>query len=82
MKKSLIIVCTCLVVAVVAVCILLVVTSSLLGFSSVLRWTHSVQYLMDIALLVLVACLEAQFDSFNALRQELKKLKRERKAQQ
>ncbi len=64
-----------------AVCILLIVTNSLLGFSSVLRRTHSVQYLMDIALLVLVACLEAQFDSFNALRQELKKLKQERKAE-
>ena len=63
-----------------AVCVLLMVTNSLLGFSSALRWTHSVQYLMDIALLMLVACLEAQFDSFNALRQELKKLNRERKA--
>ena len=63
-----------------AVCILLIVTNSLLGFSSALRLTHSVQYLMDTALLVLVACLEAQFDSFNALRQELKKLKQERKA--
>lgn len=62
-----------------AVCILLIVTNSLLGFSSVLRGAHSVQYLMDIALLMLVACLEAQFDSFNALRQELKKLKQERK---
>ena len=64
-----------------AVCILLIVTNSLLGFSSALRWTHSVQYLMDIALLMLVACLEAQFDSFNVLRQELKKLKQERKAE-
>ena len=63
-----------------AVCILLMVTNSMLGFSSILRWTHSVQYLMDIALLVLVACLEAQFDSFNALRQELRKMKQERKA--
>lgn len=63
-----------------AVCVLMMVTNSMLGFSTVLRWTHSVQYLMDIALLVLVACLEAQFDSFNALRQELKKLKRERRA--
>ncbi|MBR3743236.1 MAG: hypothetical protein IKN04_22745 [Clostridia bacterium] len=62
------------------VCILLIVTNSLLGFSSALRWTHSVQYLMDVLLLVLVACLEAQFDSFNALRQELKKLNQERKA--
>ena len=64
-----------------AVCVLLIVTNSLLGFSSALRWTHSVQYLMDIALLMLVACLEAQFDSFNVLRQELKKLKQERKAE-
>ena len=63
-----------------AVCLLLMTTNSLLGFSSALRWTHSVQYLMDIALLVLVACLEAQFDSFNALRQELRKMKQERKA--
>ncbi len=63
-----------------AVCLLLMVTNSLLGFSSVLRWTRSVQYLMDIALLVLVACLEAQFDSFNALRQELKKLKQQKEA--
>ena len=64
-----------------AVCILLVVTSSMFGYSSALSRTHSVQYVMDIALLVLVACLEAQFDSFNALRQELKKLKREGKTE-
>lgn len=63
-----------------AVCLLLVTTNSLLGFSSVLRLTHSVQYLMDIALLVLAACLEAQFDSFNTLRQELRKLNKERRA--
>ena len=61
------------------VCILLMATNSLLGFSSALRWTHSVQYLMDIVLLVLVACLEAQFDSFNALREELRKQKEELK---
>ena len=64
-----------------AVCILLLITNSLLGFSSALRWTHSVQYLMDIALLVLVACLEAQFDSFNRMRHELKKQKMERKTE-
>ena len=63
-----------------AVCFLLMATNGMLGFSSALRWTHSVQYLADIALLVLVACLEAQFDSFNALRQELRQLKQERKA--
>ena len=38
------------------------------------------QMLSTIALLVLVACLEAQFDSFNALRQELKKLKQQKEA--
>lgn len=64
-----------------AVCVLLIVTNSLLGFSSALRWAHSVQYLMDIALLMLVACMEAQFDSFNVLRQELKKLKKERRVE-
>ncbi len=63
-----------------AVCLLLMVTNSMLGSSSALHWTRSVQYLMDIALLVLVACLEAQFDSFNALRQELRKMKREKEA--
>ena len=63
-----------------AVCILLMVTNSLLGFSSALRWTRSIQYLMDIALLVLVACLEAQLDSFNRLRQELRQMKREKEA--
>ena len=64
-----------------AVCLLLLVTNSLLGFSSVLSMTHSMQYLTDIALLVMVACLEAQFDSFNALRRELRQMKQERRAE-
>ena len=59
-----------------AVCILLVAANSQLGFSTDLRWDHSIQYLADLALLLLVACLEAQFDSFNALRHALRKEKR------
>ena len=66
----------------IAVCFLLMATNSLLGSSAVLHWTHSVQYLMDIALLVLVACLEAQFDTFNALRQELREMKRKKGAEE
>ncbi|MBR2287732.1 MAG: hypothetical protein IJ865_05765 [Clostridia bacterium] len=58
------------------VCVLLVAASSQLGFNTELRWDHSIQYLSDIALLLLVACLEAQFDSFNALRHELREQKR------
>lgn len=60
-----------------AVCVLLVAANSQLGFSTDLRWDHAIQYLTDIALLLLVACLEAQFDSFNALRHELRRQKRE-----
>lgn len=64
-----------------AVCVLLIAANSRLGFSSSLHWARSMQYLMDIALLMLVACLEAQFDSFNALRQELKRQKQERRTE-
>ena len=38
------------------------------------------QYLTDIALLLLLVSVEAQFDSFNALRQELLQQKREGRA--
>ena len=65
-----------------AVCILLVAANSQLGFSTDLRWDHAIQYLSDIALLLLVACLEAQLDSFNALRHELREQKRKGRAGQ
>jgi len=38
------------------------------------------QYVTDIALLLLLATIESKFDSFNALRQELLQLKRERRS--
>ena len=59
---------------------LLVAANSQLGLSSVMRWNNFLQYLGDIALLLLVVCMETQFDSFNALRQELKRGKRARGA--
>ena len=65
-----------------AVCILLVAANSRLGTSPDLRWDHAIQYLSDIALLMLVACQEAQFDSSNALRHELWQTKREGRAGQ
>ena len=45
-----------------AVCILLVAANSQLGFSTDLQLNQSMQYVMDILLLLLVACMEAQFD--------------------
>lgn len=63
-----------------AVCIILVAANSRLGFPAVLQWNQTLQYLMDMALLLLVTCLEAQFDSFNVLRQELRAEKREGRA--
>lgn len=50
-----------------AVCILLLAANSPMDYSRILKWIYFPQYLMDIALLLLVTCLEAQFDSFNVL---------------
>ena len=41
-------------------------------------WKNALQYLTDIAVLLLLVSVESQFDSFNVLRQELLKAKRER----
>ena len=60
-----------------AVYILLFAANSQLGFPSAVLWKNALQYLTDIALLLLLVSVESQFDSFNALRQELWKLKRE-----
>ena len=61
-----------------AVYLLLLISNSQLGFSSDILWKNAVQYLSDSALLLLLVSVESQFDSFNALRQELLKQKRER----
>lgn len=59
-----------------AVFILLLVSNSQLGFSSGVLWKNALQYLTDSVLLLLLVCMEAQFDTFNALRHELMKQKR------
>ncbi len=58
-----------------AVYVLLFISNSQLGFSSSLLWKNGMQYLSDMALLLLLVCIESQFDSFKVLRQELIMLK-------
>ena len=58
--------------------VLLFLSHSQLGFAPVLLWKNALQYLTDSAALLLLVCVESQFDSFNALRQELRRQKRER----
>ena len=59
--------------------VLLLSANSKLGFSSVTLWKNALQYLTDIAILLLLVSIESQFDSFKVLRQELLKSKRERR---
>ena len=60
-----------------AVYLLLIIANSQLGFPARVLWQNAVRYLADSALLLLLVCVESQFDSFNVLRQELLQLKRE-----
>ena len=62
-----------------AVYLLLLAANSQLSFSPALLWKNALQYLTDIALLLLLVSVESQFDSFKVLRQELLKDKRERR---
>ncbi|MBQ8136405.1 MAG: hypothetical protein IJ174_03135, partial [Clostridia bacterium] len=57
--------------------LLLIIANSQLGFPARVLWQNAVRYLADSALLLLLVCVESQFDSFNVLRQELLQLKRE-----
>ena len=50
--------------------------NSRLGFSSAMMWKNVLEHLTDIAILLLVILVEAQFDSFKKLRQELLEAKR------
>ncbi len=59
--------------------IILLITNSLLDFSKTIEWETGLQYLTDIAILLLIVSIESQLDSFKVLRQELLKQKRERK---
>ncbi len=58
--------------------VLLFLSNSQLGFAPVLLWKNALQYLTDSAALLLLVCVESQFDSFNAMRQELRRQMREK----
>ena len=57
--------------------ILLFLSNSQLGFPAAVLWRNALQYATDSVLLLLLVSVESQFDSFNVLRQELLKQKRE-----
>ena len=61
------------------VCILILGANSKLGFSPVILWKNAMQYLTDMAIIVLLVCIESQFDSFKILHKELLDQKRKRR---
>ena len=60
--------------------VVLIISNSMLHFAPVLLWRNALQYLTDMAVLLLVVSIESQFDSFKVLREELLSAKREREA--
>ena len=56
--------------------ILLFITNSQLGFAEATLWKNAMQYVCDIAILLLLVSVESQFDSFKILRKELLSQKR------
>lgn len=65
-----------------SVYILLLAANSRLGFPSMILWKNALQYLTDMAILLLLISIESQFDSFKILRQELLDAKREQRGAQ
>lgn len=59
--------------------VLLLGANSRLGFSQIILWRNALQYLTDMAILMLIVSIESQFDSFKVLRRELLAAKRERR---
>ena len=56
-----------------AVYILLFAANSSLDFQAAELWKNGMQYMTDLLLLLLLVSVESQFDSFNALREELRR---------
>ena len=56
--------------------ILLFIANSQLGFAEATLWKNAMQYVCDIAILLLLVSVESQFDSFKILRKELLSQKR------
>lgn len=61
--------------------IILLVANSQLGFSDDILWRNALPYVSDACLLVLLICVESQFDSFNVIRRELREARRKTKGQ-
>ena len=62
--------------------IMLLAANSRLGFSPSILWKNALQYLTDMAVLLLTVSIESQFDSFKLLRQELMMSKRKKEKEQ
>ena len=56
--------------------ILLFAANSCLDFQAAELWKNGMQYMTDLFLLLLLVSVESQFDSFNALREALRRDKR------
>ena len=59
--------------------VLILGANSKLGFSPVILWKNALQYLTDMAIILLLVCIESQFDSFKILHKELLEQKRKRR---
>ena len=59
--------------------IILIATNSMLGFSDSVLWANALIYISDMSILIMLICIESQFDSFKQLRHELLNEKNERK---
>ncbi len=55
----------------VLIYLVLIITNSMLSFDVALRWENALQYMTDIAILLLIVCIESQLDSLKVLRQEI-----------
>lgn len=57
--------------------ILLFVTNAMLGFATDVLWMNALRYVTDIALILLLICVETQFDYFNVIKSEFRKSRAE-----
>lgn len=62
-----------------AVYALLLITNGMLGFEKSFLWKNALEYLTDMAILLLIVSIESQFDSFKVLRRELLMEKKQRR---
>ncbi len=63
----------------ISVFVILLTANSMLDFYPVVLWKNAMQYMSDMAILLLIVTMEAQFDSFKILREELLAAKRKRR---